>query len=445
MSKWEKMRPAILISLALVIPLLGSYGHAVMFGLVAVWALFGARHAIEALTLSWLLTFLNPGLYSVAPADSILRWVVLIAAFGSVMVRYLWTSSKYPKAWIWLLVFGFVTIVLSALVSYQPDVSIFKAVSLVIGGSTILLGFDQTRYRASYWRHWFITLFVVILLCSFPLAVSELGYVRNGKGFQGLLNHPQAYGVFLAPFLAFTSAGIISRRLRGWLWWLVLPIGLVSLVLTRARTGLLAFLLGTVVGFAWLVLNRPRDSAKELALFRTRSGLFLLCFLVIAVILVAPSVADDVNSFLLKSSSVETLGEAFYRSRGFLIERSLQNIKKHPWFGIGFGVASDPESFHVRREPLFGLPIGASTEKGFAFVAIVEEVGVVGTTVFLLFIVMLLRPALAKRRSWPNYALVFGALFVNFGEAVFFAMGGQGLIVWLLLGYTRIDIGDGWA
>src|SRR5665811_240325 len=75
---------ALKVILILVLPLAGAAAHAAAYLLLAAWALGRARRAIEALTLTWLITFLNPGIYNLSPQSDALRWVVIGAAFLAV-------------------------------------------------------------------------------------------------------------------------------------------------------------------------------------------------------------------------------------------------------------------------------------------------------------------------------------------------------------------------
>ncbi len=126
--------------------------------------------------------------------------------------------------------------------------------------------------------------------------------------------------------------------------------------------------------------------------------------------------------------------EAYDRSRGSLIAQMRENIYEHPWTGIGFGVASDPSTMLINHDPVFGLPVGASVEKGVAFVAIVEELGILGAALVGLWVFALLRGA--ARSGIAPFAVVLTILFLNMGESTFFSPGGFGLLSLLLLGWA---------
>jgi hypothetical protein len=424
------------LALVLILPLAGSTAHAIAIILIACWALFGPRRAIEALTLSWLATFLNPGIYPPAAGDDMLRWLVIGAALASTAICAVRSGWKVPSAWFWVLGFVGTGTMLAFAVSYAVDVSVFKLVSFLLGVTTVLLGFNLTRDQVVYWQQWFFVLFAVIVIAGFPLIVHPLGYVRNGRGFQGLLIHPQTYTLFLGPLLAWHVGRLMTREISGPLMWLLAAIAIVSLVATKGRTGVLAAAGGTAIaGLWWLISGRLRFAVPR-------------AWLAVGLMLVALSgawmgfrwqtVSSAVWNFAVKGQTERSIDESFYGSRGFLLESSLANFLRHPWTGIGFGVASDPSSFAIQREPLFGLPVGASTEKGFSLVAVFEEVGLLGGGAFLLMLASVLRPVLSRRASFPATALAFGALMVNFGESVLFAVGGSGMLVWLMIGCARV-------
>lgn len=425
------------VLLALLIPLVGSAAHAATYLLLAFWSLGGPRRAIEALTLTWLVTFLNPGIYTLSEQSDLLRWVVIGAAFVSVSVTALQRRSAVPRTLLWLWVFAAVSGVLALTVSYAPSVSLFKLLSFTMGATTVLLGFHLTRHEAAYWRTWFLVFFVVIVLASLPLIFHSLGYVRNLRGFQGVLNHPQAYGAFLGAFVAWRLMMLFKKHLRKRiLEWLLAAVALVSLFATQARTGALAAVGAMLLAMAWGVLKRPGTVHRALV-WTIRLSPILALGLVVAV-LNAGTVGQATKEFVLKGKMDYATVEAFQSSRGGMIEASLANFNEHPVTGIGFGVASAPSEFYIRRDPFLGLPVGASVEKGFALIALLEEVGLIGFVLFIALVGSLLWPTFRSKASIAPIALALGALLVNFGESIFFAMGGSGLLVWLLLGAARV-------
>ncbi|HEX8360776.1 MAG TPA: O-antigen ligase family protein [Longimicrobium sp.] len=414
----------------------GAAAHMGVYLFLSLWALAGPRRCIEALTLSWLATFLNPGLFASSGLGEVLRWLILAAGAANVLTHVVLRESSLPRAWLWVTGFVLATAGLAVYTSYALDVSLFKLASFSMGSTAVLFAFHLTRHEAGYWRLWFFALFAVVVTAGFPLIVHPLGYFRNGRSFQGITGQPQTYSLFIGPLLAWCIARLITRQDRGLAKWALAGMAALSLVATQGRTGLVAGVAGLLLaGLWWMVSGRMRVAIP-------RAWIVLVLLAVGAgtgwVATHTQTASRAVLNFMMKGRADAGLDAAFHASRGFLIEASMENFRQNPLTGIGFGVGSDPSSFLVRRDPLLGLPVGASTEKGFTAVAILEEVGLVGMTLFLLMVGALLRPVFTRRATFPTTVLALSALMVNFGESVFFALGGSGMLVWLLMGAARV-------
>ncbi len=414
----------------------GGAAHFAVYLFLSLWAMAGPRRCVEALTLSWLVTFLNPGLFASSGAGEVLRWLILAAAAGTVLTQIVLTESSLPRAWMWVTGFVLVTASLAVYTSYAVDVSLFKLTSFLMGATAVLFGFHLTRHEAPYWRRWFYVLFAVVVTAGFPLLVHPLGYVRNGRSFQGITGQPQTYSLFIGPLLAWLLARLLTRQDRGALKWVLAAMAVVSLLATQGRTGLVAGVGGlALAGLWWVVSGRLRVAIPRAWIVL---GLLAVGLGTGWVATHTQEASRAVLNFMMKGRADAGLDAAFHASRGFLIEASMANFREHPITGIGFGVGSDPATFNVRRDPILGLPVGASTEKGFTAVAILEEIGLVGMTLFLLMVGALLRPVFTRRAAFPTTVLALSALLVNFGESVFFALGGSGMLVWLLMGAARV-------
>ncbi len=201
---------------------------------LALWALRGYREVIQSLTLTWLVTFLNPALYE---GQGALRWLVVGAAAASVLFasgqadhdkRCEPRVSVLPCCYFCLQsVLAGVRLAAFELVGFAAGAFVVLAVLVV-----------EPRIEADWLSGWLAGLFWFVVLASAPLVGSGLGYVRNGHGFQGILNHPQSLGVFLAPFVAvFALDWLVGGRLP--FAGLGALVGVVLLPMTEARVGVL--------------------------------------------------------------------------------------------------------------------------------------------------------------------------------------------------------------
>jgi len=429
-------REIVIISAVLFVQLLGGIVTAFTFVALSIWALRSPKHAIQALFLSWFITLLNPSIFIEYEGKEIFRWLVLFAAFSQVSISKIIHKSRMPREIIYLAFFLFFVASVSMLKSYAPIVSLFKLIIFAVGVSTVLLAFELIENQKAYWRSWVTTFFLWILILGFPLYFSEFGYARNGKGFQGLLNHPQAYAVFLAPMVVWFTGRFLFDKNKSVPIVIGVVLGWFSLFSTLSRTGVLAAILGCglmiIIGIKKKVVWRNTQAHTS----GNHIGVTGLCLLCIFLVLSWAPLSKHMRTFLLKER--ESFNNAYYLSkRRVTIERSINNFLDNPLTGIGFGIASDPFMFIVRKDKWLGLPIGASIEKVFLPTAILEEVGILGTLLLLAFVFGVIRPLL----NWGNLValcLFITSLLVNMGEMIFFSFGGMGLYIWLMIGFSRI-------
>ena len=69
-----------------------------------------------------------------------------------------------------------------------------------------------------------------------------------------------------------------------------------------------------------------------------------------------------------------------------------------------------------------------------------EEIGFVGAALLLTLLGALLRPVFGRWGNIPMVWMVSTALLINMGEAIIFAIGGNGLFFWLVLALAFVSI-----
>jgi O-antigen ligase len=173
-----------------------------------------------------------------------------------------------------------------------------------------------------------------------------------------LLNHPQAYGVFLAPFGAWLTVLLLEKRQLGFFYWALVAAAVVSLFLTQSRTGGMAFVGAVFISVAWNAMH-GRSARKSAVRWGVRLSPFVIV-LGVALAFKSDVISEAATEFVLKGVTDRSVEESFYHSRGRTIELMINNFIEHPLTGIGFGVASNPHELEVNRDPYFDLPIGAS-------------------------------------------------------------------------------------
>lgn len=427
------------LAAALVLRLASEPTANISYLVIAAYALSGRAHAVRALALSWLFTMLNPGLVPEASATSVGRYAVLFMAAASVvlhsgfLVRYL---RVRPFVLLTFLLGLFIT-GHSMLFSPMADVSVLKALSWMVAMTTLVaawLGLTEAQ-RRELSQQIFGGL-VLILLLSLPLAFTSVGYLRNGTGFQGILSHPQAFGPAMALLGAWTAARMLGEPRPSWRIVALAGASLCAVLMSEARTAGLAMLLGAGLS----VLLAPGFAGRSVA--RIAPGLRsvrvwgVLFVVLMGSLVVAPVVVGVAENYITKSGRAQFGGllEAYDRSRGRLIDVMLNNIEERPLTGIGFGVASDPTLMIVERDSIFGLPVGASIEKGVMPLAVLEELGIFGAAFVAFWLLWLLRGSASG--GLAPFAVCLTVLLINMGESILFSPGGMGLLPLILLGWA---------
>ena len=418
---------ALLSVLAIVASVSPSLRTAILIG-AALWTLRGPVQSVQALTLSWFVAFLNPGLGGyLSSLDTTLRWLILALAAGRALVHYSIHRCSMPPALRRALLFVLSMLSLTPVIAYSPEIASLKLIAFATGLVAVLGAMDQAAEADHVLESWFAGLFLALLLASIPLVFSPIGFLRNGRSFQGVLNHPQALGIVLAVAVSWFYWRSWSRFWPRLLGALLTVSGLAMLVASQARTAALA-----LVGAALLVLLLLRRT-DELAVKRAR--IFAIFLAVLLSVALLPDVERRISSFATKSQHQIALQEAFGHSRGVVLERGLRNIREHPFFGIGFGLPSSPLLLNPVSSDVLDIPISASSEKGFAAIAVLEETGIVGASLILWVLAATVLPVI--RSGVPaSAAVLFSSLLVNFGESVLFSFGGMGLFFWLMIGWA---------
>lgn len=426
------------VSLILTLRMASEPTANVSYLLLAGYAFCGLAQAIQALALLFLFTMLNPGIAAESTLASVGRYVVLVAAASSVLYRCkaLIKSTLHTPMVVATFMLGLFFVIHSFIFSPIVDVSVFKALSWTLAMSTLISSWSTLRRNErELLSNQIFGGLILMMLASLPLLASPLGYLRNGTGFQGVLNHPQAFGLTMAMLGAWAASQMFGQKKTSWLMVGLVAACLVFVVLSETRTAGIALFLG--VGIA--LVTAPSLSRRSVrvvlpGLYNKRVHLILVLGLLIALFAGPQLVQNTISEYMDKRVQSASLADSYKLSRGFLMERMLVNIKKEPFWGTGFGIASNPGSMEIQRDPIIGLPVGAAIEKGVMPLAVLEEVGSIGFVAVAIWIWMLLRRS--ARGGVTPLAVSITALLINMGESTLFSPGGFGLLLLILLAWT---------
>lgn len=435
-----RVRAFLLIALVLLALRLASSATAgAAFFLLAGYALTGYAQAIQALALSWLFSMLSSGVAPEVPMAAVGRYAVIFGAALSVVVREL---RRVRSNGVTIHKLAFATLLLGAgIIAHSLVFSVATEVSLLKGFlwtvTFVLLLVAWSRLEAEERKQLEMQLFgglLAVVLVSLPLVGTGLGYLRNDHGFQGVLNHPQAYGPTVALLAAWLGSRIFAERYPSLLQIGFFVLCLVMIVLSEARTAGLGLMLSLLMaGFTGKVLARQklRDYLPGL---RSRRVWLVIYIGLLTLVAIGPILGSRLADYIYKGTDASNVAEAYELSRGRLIENMWDNIRSEPFRGIGFGVASNPFEMDVERDPVLGLPTSAPIEKGVVFLAIWEELGLLGALAVLSWLWLIVKRA--ANAGMAALTVCLTVLFLNFGEATLFSPSGMGMLSLILLAWA---------
>ena len=209
-------------------------GTAVLAGCM-IAALISPVRAVQALTIATLVAYANPAIFRPAPVEGVLLRLVLLCAIARVVPTI--RASDLRILWpVWL--FSVVEALCSLQTSPAVTISMMKVLEFISGITAVLVAYNHVRpSQLAGLQRWVITISITVIGLSALTLVRPSVALGGDGGLQGLLNQPQALGIFMAPFAAWAIAGTLLMRRRATRLELSMALALAGLiVLSKART-----------------------------------------------------------------------------------------------------------------------------------------------------------------------------------------------------------------
>ncbi len=381
-----------------------------MITIILTWT-DGVRGALRALIQIQVRSILSPAIAESIYQVSNIKWICLFFLSFYIIFKCSSKLDKKVSQLVILLVILLIYIIISALfVSSYPTVAIAKSISFIVPFVAILMGVSTTSDFDCL--EYFNKILGFTLLSGIVFVFSNYGYLRNAHAFQGFINHPNMFGIMLAVFLA----GYLYKKEEKTKPFDVFIIAFVFLLifLSESRTALFsaAFVLATHFMF-----SNVKTVYKVVAVF------FAVVFLLAALELPIFSFLTD---FIYKGRD-----NLFY-SREDLINENLNRFYESPFVGTGFNVP------YIKGFQSFDFSFDLVVENGNFATAILGDLGIIGTMIFLLCYYYIF--ACGNRR----YAALFVAPFmVSMGEMVFFSSNNCAIVLYFYfaayLSYDKKD------
>ena len=268
-----------------------------------------------------------------------------------------------------------------------------------------------------------------ISVMSAASIIAAGGTVPEGSLFQGMTLHSQCLGPNIS-MLAVVLLADLLFTLRRWdkLYLLLLLCAPVIIFKTGSRTAMGTWLAGTCfVCFVFMMAHGVGAKWKNRAL----STLTTLGMVGGLLLFVSPHFREQLVSFVYKARGAEVAKEdrsfeKMISTRQGLMDNQMDNFRESPIIGNGFQVA---KHFQYREVTSWKSLLSAPVEKGVWVTAVLEEGGVIGLLLFLLFIVIAFT-GLFKHHAYIAACALFVFLVANLGEFTFFSMSYMGGLMW---------------
>ena len=312
---------------------------------------------------------------------------------------------------VWL--FAFYSMIASFLTGSYPITSIFKIISFVVPFTAILYGVSITKKDVNWIQYCYVLLTPFILASVVIIPLPRFKIVN--ESFQGVVNHPNLYGIFGAIYVCFLLYSNFSTRGKGGLDWkrlVFLALTLVTIYLSESRTGMFSVI--TILIIYYLTMNM--DSKIKFTL-----GLVIVVVLVGAYFVANPEAYSEfmtiLNDFIYKRDT-----DDIFESRLNQIDMSNLKYNTHKLLGSGFGVP------YVSGVQEFSLNMGLTYEAGNLLISILGDTGTIGLVLFLMYMLYILFITKPKK-----YILFVAPTIISFGEMAFFSTNNIAIYYYIML------------
>jgi O-antigen ligase len=412
----------------------------VLGGLIALQiACFGLWH-FESIFFPLLMgTFLLAGLFlPFSGAATSMRWLFLaVGAFGGLVIWIRDPRIRRLGAFHLIAAFCVASALLSAAVSEVPETALLKVASLFLlflyaaTGARLAI-VDKSRQFAEGLILACELLVYFAAICYFILRVGVFG---NPNGLGSII------GTIVTPVMLWAAEisatrGLRQRRL------FALALCAALLYLSDSRASILG---ATVAVLVFTIVLRHQRMMLQC--------LFVLFLFLTAMATVNPSRVEDrmasVTERILYKDHGATAG--VFGSRFSPWEETLRGMKRHPWFGSGFGTSELGDSRPDGAPSSVYTTEGTNREHGNSYLALAEYLGILGAIPFaalLLFLIAVVVRVLRRVRNTANFyqlctplALVLTAGLVHaFFEDWLFAVGSYLCVFFWVAAFLLMDL-----
>ena len=374
-----------------------------------------SQKGIEFFIILQIRSILNPGIVADCSSAGIVKWgCVFLVSFFILFDCHKDVNIDIKKIVSLFSLFSIYLIVSAFLVSSYPLVAAFKVMAYIIPFLAIVEGVSTTK-ECNY-IHQINQILGVAVICSIVLIKLPVGYLRNGRSFQGFFNHPNVLGVMVAIFIAGYLDANNNKMIT------LSSIAIISvcsylIYLSFSRTGMISFIMVLFIGI--ISLNISKSNKFFI--------IITILFLVALVISLNQTWQDEILRFLFKGG--QSIND-ITNSRANQFERNIERFKHSPFLGTGFNVPFDS---NIKS---YSFSFDLVTENGNLILALLGDMGILG---LVLFIICYTNIYSIGKRNVNGYTIFAIPFLVCMGEMAFFSTNNFGIILYL---YFAIYLSD---
>jgi hypothetical protein len=333
--------------------------------------------------------------------------------------------------------------VFSSMFGFNPMISYLKlvlwsSVMLAFISATILVSNDR-KVTLNKVREIFISvaIFLVvgsILLSFFPaigyLTPEELVFSSNVLSLlKGVTNHSQSLGpITVVVVVLLIADNIFSLQKFDLVYFSLILGGLYLIYCTHSRTSM-----GSIIaslGFVFFLAMKGNPTLGKRWQRKIAGFVMFGVFSIGIFISLYQPIQREIIMFALKTTKTESQFDVdtMLASRSSLLDLAMYNFRQSPIIGNGFQVSIDMKNIKINGiKDMLTAPV----EKSTWVYAILEEGGVIGMSLFMIFVITMF-VLLLKRGGYVASSVLFAFLLVNLGEFSIFSISGMGGVIWAL-------------
>lgn len=312
-------------------------------------------------------------------------------------------------------IFALYNIIASLITGSYPIISAFKILSYAIPFLAVAMGVSLTNSKIDWAEYCYLLLSPIIIISVIVIPFSNFKIVNDS--FQGIINHPNLFGVFGTIYICFLLYSNYSFRNSGGLDWkrmILLVLTFVMIYMSESRTGMFSAVVVLVIYFVTM------NSESKIKLF-----LGLAVFAVVIAVYFAidnnayNGFVEEINHFIMKRKDAEGVLD----TREQLMEMSMAKFRANHLLGSGFSVGYTPtiKSFEFSMDMTY--------ETGNLYTALLGDTGLVGFALFIIYMGYVLIQATSKK-----WILFFTPIIISLGEMAFFSTNNVAIYYYIMLG-----------